>query len=50
MRAVPNASLFIKRTSKFVLFMFVYVDNILITGLNSTALHAFIGDLIKILP
>jgi len=44
-RAVLDASLFIKRTLTFVLFVLVYVDDILIIGSDSTTLHACIQDL-----
>ena len=44
-RAVSNASLFIKRNSKYVLFVLVYVDDILITGSDSLALQGCIYDL-----
>ena len=45
MRVVSNASLFIKKDSKYVLFVLVYVDNILIIGFDTDALHACIKDL-----
>ena len=44
-RVVSDASLFIIHTSQFVSFALVYVDDILITGSNSTALGDFIYDL-----
>jgi len=44
LRAVSDASLFIKRTSTFVIFILVYVD-ILITGSDFAALQACIHDL-----
>lgn len=37
-RATSDASLFIKRTATYVLFVSVYVDEILIIGSDSTAL------------
>ena len=44
-RVVSNVSLFVKRTFKFVLFLLVYIDDILITGLDNTALRACVHDL-----
>lgn len=44
-RAVFDASLFLKRTPKHVLFILVYVNGILVTGSDSTALWACIQDL-----
>jgi len=40
-----DASLFIKRTTEFVLFILVYVDNILLTSSDLTALKSYIHDL-----
>jgi len=42
-----DASLFIKRTSKFVLFVLIYVDDILVIGSDSQAVSDFIHDLDK---
>jgi len=44
-RATSNASLFIKRTSDYVLFILVYVDDMLLTGSDSMALKSCIADL-----
>lgn len=44
-RAISDASMFIKRTSKYVLFILVYVDDILVMGFDSIALEACIQDL-----
>ena len=44
-RTVTDVSLFIKRTSTFVIFILVYVNDILITGSDSAALQACIHDL-----
>ena len=44
-RSVSDASLFIKQTDEYVLFVLVYVDDILLTGCNSAALNACIHDL-----
>ena len=44
-RATSNASLFIKRTSDYVLFILVYVDDILLTGSDSMALKSCVADL-----
>ena len=46
-RSVSDASLFIKRTSKFVLFVLIYVDDILVIGSDSQAVSDFIHDLDK---
>ena len=44
-RAVSDASLFIKRTAKYVLFILVYVDDMFVTGSDPIALRACIQDL-----
>jgi len=44
-RSVADASLFIKRIADYVLFVLVYVDDILLTGSSSAALQACIHDL-----
>lgn len=46
-KVVSDASLFIKRTSCYVVFVLVYVDDILVTGSDSVALQACIHDLDK---
>ncbi|KAH9714566.1 retrovirus-related pol polyprotein from transposon RE2 [Citrus sinensis] len=40
-----DSSLFIKKTSKFMIMVLIYVDDILITGPDSAALEAFITEL-----
>lgn len=47
LRAISDASLFTNRTSEFALFVLVYVDDILVTGSSTAALHGFICDLDK---
>ena len=42
---MSDASLFIKRTPQFVLFVLVYVDDILVTRFDTATLRAFIQDL-----
>jgi len=44
-RSVSDASLFINQTAKAVLFLLVYVDDILVTGSDSSALKECIHDL-----
>ena len=44
-RAISNASLFIKMTDQSVIYVLVYVNDILITGSDQLALHTFIRDL-----
>ena len=44
-RAISNVSLFIKKTADYVMFVLVYVDDILIIGSNSTTLKSCICDL-----
>jgi len=44
-RSISDASLFIKRTTKVVLFLLVYVDDILFTVSDPIALKAYINDL-----
>ena len=43
--ATSDASLFIKRTSAYVLFILVYVDDILLIGSDNTTLKSCIADL-----
>ena len=44
-QSISDASLFIKRTAKVVLFLLVYVDDILVTKSGSLALKDCIHDL-----
>ena len=44
-RAVSDASLFIKSTAKYVLLILVYVDDIFVTGFDPIALQVCIQDL-----
>jgi len=44
-RAISNASLFIKRIANYVIFVLIYVDDILHSGSDSVALSCCIHDL-----
>ena len=44
-QAVSDASLFIKKSAHYVLFILVYVDDILVTGSDPKVLQSFIRDL-----
>ena len=46
-KAVSDVSLFIKKTSSYVLFVLVYVDDILVISSDSLALQGCIQDLDK---
>ena len=45
MNSVADTSLFIKRTGSLVLYVFVYVDDMLITGSNRSEIAALIATL-----
>lgn len=44
-RVFSDASLFIKKSTHYVLFILVYVDDILVTGSDPKVLQSFIWDL-----